>query len=185
MTDAPRNPEPPRHVAVETKPIMKLARLALLLPLFALVASADEIWPDAAALPAASAPKTATRDIEIGKGLVASAKFSITEKGNGGLEVPGLGLRVYDAQRDGVTFSGYLLRCEWKDVNGDGYLDLVVSGTAQYWRENGSLEIEKPITAVAHFDPARRLFTLVKTTPEIFSWQNRSTATARPGASEN
>jgi len=159
---------------------MKISRLLPLFPLLALAASADEIWPDAAALPAASYPKAAIREIDLGKGVTATAKFEITEKGNGGLVVPGYGLRVYDARRDGVTFKGYLLRCEWKDMNGDGYLDLVASGVAQFWSEkDGRLEVEKDISAVLQYDPAKEAFDQVKGTPEIFAWANRETVTGR------
>src|SRR6478609_1337577 len=159
---------------------MKFLRLSALLPLLALSASASEIWPDAVALSAASFPNVARRDIDLGKGATVTAKFELTEKGNGGLTVPGYGLRVYDAHRDGVTFKAYLLRCEWKDMNGDGYLDLAVSGVAQFWSEKtGRLEIEKDITSVLQYDPAKKGFDLVKGTPETFSWANHETATSR------
>jgi hypothetical protein len=164
---------------------MKTSRLFAILPLFALAASADEIWPDAAALSAASYPHASVRTIDLGKGVTAMAKFEISEKGNGGLVVPGWGLRVYDAHRDGVTFKGYLLRCEWKDVNGDGYLDLAVSGVAQFWSEKtGRLEFEKDVTSVLQYDPAKKSFDLVKGTPEIFSWANHDTVTSRLTSAE-
>lgn len=165
---------------------MKSLRLLALFPLLALAGSADEIWPDAAALPAASYPNAAIREIDLGKGVTATAKFELTEKGNGGLTLPGYGLRVYDAHRDGVTFKGYLLRCEWKDMNGDGYLDLVVSGTAQFWSEkDGRLEIEKPISTVLQYDPAKKSFSLLNGTPEIFAWSNRETVSGRPNSGES
>ena len=164
---------------------MKTSRLFSILPFLALAASADEIWPDAAALSAASYPHAAVRTIDLGKGVTATARFEITEKGNGGLVVPGYGLRVYDAHRDGITFKGYLLRCEWKDMNGDGYLDLAVSGVAQFWSEKtGRLEIEKDITSVLQYDPAKKSFGLVKGTPEIFSWANHETVTSRLTSAE-
>lgn len=160
---------------------MKLLRLIVAPAFLALAASATEIWPDAAALPAASFPRAATREIDLGKGVTVTAKFELTEKGNGGLTVPGYGLRVYDAHRDGVTFKGYLLQCEWKDMNGDGYVDLAVSGIAQFWSEkDGRLEIEKPISSVLQYDPVKKGFSLVKSTPEIFSWATHETATTRP-----
>lgn len=153
---------------------------ALLVP-----AIAETIWPDAAALPAASFPNAATQTIALGKGLTIPAKFELTEKGNGGLEIPGVGLRVYDAQRDGVTFRNYLLLCEWKDLNGDGILDLSVSGTAQFWSEKGDrVEVEKPIRAVAHFSPIKKAFELITCSPEIYSWTNRATATDGPSTKE-
>jgi len=164
---------------------MKFLRLSALLPLLALSASASEIWPDAVALSAASFPNVARRDIDLGKGATVTAKFELTEKGNGGLTLPGYGLRVYDAHRDGVTFKAYLLRCEWKDMNADGYLDLVVSGTAQFWSErDGRFEIEKAISAVLQYEPAKKSFDLVKGTPEIFAWTIRETATGRPSPDE-
>lgn len=164
---------------------MNPLRLLALFPFLVLAASAAEIWPDAAALPAASYPNVARRDIDLGKGVTATAKFELTAKGNGGLTLPGYGLRVYDAHRDGVTFKGYLLRCEWKDMNGDGYLDLAVSGIAQFWSErDGRLEVEKPISTVLQYDPAKKAFSLLNGTPEIFSWTNPETVTARPISTE-
>ena len=159
---------------------MKLPHLALAFLALTLAASADEIWPDAATLPAASYPHVASHTVDLGKGSSVTARFELTEKGNGGLTVPGYGLRVYDASRDGVTFKGYLLRCEWKDMNGDGYLDLVVSGIAQYWNEkDGHLDLEKPISAVLHYVPAQKNFTLMSGSPEIYVWPNREAASVR------
>jgi hypothetical protein len=165
---------------------MNALRPFALLSLLAIAASADEIWPNAATLAAASYPNVAQHEVDLGKGVTAIAKLELTQKGNGGLTIPGFGLRVYDAHRDGVTFQGYLLRCEWKDMNGDGYLDLVVSGTAQFWSEkDGHLEVEKPISAVLQYDPAKWSFSLLRGTPEIFSWSNQETATGRPTSDES
>lgn len=164
---------------------MPLPRLACLFLALGCAAFADEVWPDANALPAASYPNAATREIDLGHGVTVAAKFELTTKGNGGLVVPGWGLRVYDAERDGVTFGGYLLRCEWRDLNADGYLDLVVSGMAQYWsRDRRHLESEKPIAAVLHYVPARGSFDLVKADSEIFSWEERSAVSGRPSSTE-
>ena len=162
---------------------MKLPLLALAILSLPLAAAADEIWPGPDALPEASFPHAATKVIALGKGATITAKFELTEKGNGGLTIPGWGLRVYDAQRDGVTFRNYLLTCEWKDTNADGYLDLVVSGTAQYWSEKGDrLEVEKAITAVFTYDAAAKAFVKVQCPTEIFSWVNRGNASDRPSS---
>lgn len=163
---------------------MKLPCLALAILVLPLAASADEIWPGPDALAEASYPHAATKVIALGKGATITAKFELTEKGNGGLTIPGWGLRVYDAQRDGLTFRNYLLTCEWRDTNADGYLDLVVSGTAQYWSEKGDrLEIEKAITAVFTYDAATRTFQKVQCPTEIFSWENRKNASDSPTSS--
>jgi len=165
---------------------MNALRSLLLLPFVVLAASAQELWPDADALLAASFPREATHTVDLGKGVTATARLALTEKGNGGLTIPGYSVRVYDAYRgDGVTFKGYLLRCEWKDMNADGYLDLVVSGTAQFWNEkDGHLELEKPISAVLQYDPAKKGFSVLNSTPEIFTWENHETVTARPTSVE-
>lgn len=164
---------------------MNLPRLALAFLSLSLAAFADETWPEPATLPGASFPHAATREIALGHGVTVTAKFELTEKGNGGLTIPGFGIRVYDASRDDVTYRGYLLRCEWKDTNADGYLDLVVSGTAQIWSEQGDrVEIEKDITGVFTYSPAKQAFTLVQCSPEIYHWENRATASARPSTSE-
>lgn len=162
---------------------MKFFQLGLAFITLSVFAFAENIWPDPAALADASFPHAATKVIALGKGVTITAKFELTEKGNGGLTIPGWGLRVYDAQRDGVTFRNYLLTCEWKDTNADGYLDLVVSGTAQYWSEKGDhLEGEKPITAVFTYNAATKAFTKVQCPTEIFSWVNRGNASDSPSS---
>ncbi len=171
---------------VENAPMNRaLAWLSLWFATFPLAAFGSEIWPDAASLPLASFPHVASREIAIGRGVVITARFELTEKGNGGLTVPGCGIRVYDAERDGVTFSYYLLTCEWKDTNADGYLDLVVTGTAQVWSEKGDrVDAEKSLSAVFVYSPAKRAFTKVQCSPEIYSWSNHGIATERPTAPE-
>jgi hypothetical protein len=155
---------------------MKLRLLASLLFALPLAAAADEFWPDAAALPEASYPHAATKVIAIGKGVTINAKFELTEKGNGGLTIPGWGIRVYDAERDGITYRNYLLNCEWKDTNADGYLDLVVSGFAQVWnRGSDQLADERSIIAVFTYSAEKKAFTLVQCSPEIYRWENKAT----------
>jgi hypothetical protein len=149
---------------------MNAARTALVFLASVLAASAQEVWPDAATLPDASFPHLVSRAIDLGKGHKVDARFGLTERGNGGLEIPGIGVRVYDAEKsDGTTYAGYLLRCEWRDLNADGYLDLVVSGAAQIWAgKSDAPRYEKTVQAAFHYDPARRRFVKMACPPEIY-----------------
>lgn len=152
--------------------------------LLASAACAEEIWPNADTLAAASAPNVATKEIALGRGATITAKFGLTERGNGGLEIPGIGVRVYDAEKDDVTYRGYLLRCEWRDLNGDGYLDLALSGAAQIWvGKSDQPRYEKTIQAAFHYDPALRRFVKMVCPPEIYVF--RDLPTGRDSSSQS
>lgn len=53
-----------------------------------------------------------------------------TNKGNGGITLGGLMIRLRDAHDDGVVFDPWSLSCRWLDVDRDGYADLLVEGVA-------------------------------------------------------
>ena len=106
---------------------------------------ANEIWPDAPTARAAEENKSVVKTIDLGNGISIKATFDITSKGNGGLDIPGGWIRVYDSHNDGVVYRDGLLKCEWRDEDGDGVLDLVVSGVAQFYGEKGNrVEVERP-----------------------------------------
>ncbi len=133
---------------------------------------ADEIWPDATAVNAAEYPNVASKTISLGHGISIVAKFDITTKGNGGLEIPGLGIRVYDAHNDGITYRNRLLTCEWRDENQDGLLDLVVKGVAQFYGEKGErVELERPIQGYFRYEPKEHRFVVAHCSPEIEYWK--------------
>ena len=152
---------------------MNFARLALPCLALAAAAGAQEIWPNPDTLPLASTPNVATKEISLGQGVTITAKFGLTERGNGGLDIPGIGVRVYDAEKDDTTYSGYLLRCEWRDLNADGYLDLALAGAAQIWvGKSEQPRYEKTIQAAFHYDPARRRFVKMTCPPEIYLYRD-------------
>jgi hypothetical protein len=91
------------------------------------------------------------------EGIVINGKFSITSKGNGSLEIGGLSIRIYDAHEDGVTFENFLLSTNIYDINGDGYLDLEVSGNAVITDEETEETVaKKPVKAQFIYDPVNK-----------------------------
>jgi hypothetical protein len=84
----------------------------------------------------------------------------VTTKGNGILSVANLkGLHIYDDHNDGIIYKGGLLKLEFFDVNGDGCLDLAVSGILIVYDEKGSKVIDEiPIVYLYLFDPNRQIY---------------------------
>lgn len=134
------------------------------------------VWPDREHIDPAQddvAKKSAGvgRAIEIGAQTKIDAHFFITTKGNGVVTLPGLTVRIYDAHGDEITFQGRLLRCEWRDEDGDGYLDLVVGGWADHFSEKGDRVVKSvPLRAVFRYLPKQRRFETVVCPPEIYTW---------------
>jgi len=131
--------------------------------------SAREVWPDDTATNDAEDPNIVSKRIVLGRGFSIKAIFSITTKGNGWLEVSGLGIRVYDSHNDGIIYRRGLLKCIWKDENGDGILDLVVSGTAEHWNEKGlKVESVSDVRGLFRYVSSERRFVAVECSPEIY-----------------
>lgn len=111
------------------------------------------------------------RNIEISPGNLMQMEFQITTKGNGVISVPGLNIRIYDGHDDGLMFENQLLKCEWKDIDADGFLDLVVSGNAI---RKGDEEDAKPTMSVVygvfHWNNTNRQFEITQCSPEIYTW---------------
>jgi hypothetical protein len=67
--------------------------------------------------------------IPIGHDVSLPVTINVTAKGNGTLIVGDSSLgKVSDDHDDGLTFDGYLADITFKDINGDGFKDVVVSG---------------------------------------------------------
>lgn len=138
------------------------------------------VWPDREHIDPAQndVAKESTgvgRAIEIGAQTKIDARFLITTKGNGVVTLPGLAVRIYDAHGDEITFQGGLLRCEWRDEDGDGFLDLVVGGWAEHSSEKGDKVVKSvPLRAVFRYRPTLRRFEPVVCPPEIYYWIPKS-----------
>lgn len=69
-----------------------------------------------------------SKRITVGGGVTRSALIDVDSKGNGLLRIGNLAIKVYDDHRDGSYYQGSMLTTTFKDINHDGYLDLIVSG---------------------------------------------------------
>lgn len=130
------------------------------------------IWPDVTVCFAADYPRSVTKKIEIAKGIWIDAVFEITSKGNGGVDLPGLGVRVYDSHDDGLVFRDWLLRCEWRDVDGDGMIDFVVTGVPVRTDGQSGAELSSlPVRGVFRYIAELRRFEPGTCSPEIYFWE--------------
>lgn len=127
------------------------------------------VWPNVKASAEAEFPSYAENRMDLGKGVFISLKFQITTKGNGLLTLPGLAVRVYDSHDDGLIFRGGLLHCEWCDLDGDGVLELVVSGLAVRLNERtDSAERSSNVRGVFRYVGRERRFAASACSPEIY-----------------
>lgn len=118
--------------------------------------------------------KIIKKSIEISPRNLQIMEFNVTTKGNGVISVPGMNVRIYDAHDDGLVFENYLLKCEWKDTDADGFLDLVVSGTAILTGDQGDAKPTKiEINGVFRWDDEDRRFEVVRCSPEIYTWASK------------
>jgi hypothetical protein len=70
--------------------------------------------------------------LDVGGGVSLPYKFSITARGDGGINIGGIYIHTYDSHNDGTIFQDHLLKHQFVDVNRDGYLDLVISGVGLF-----------------------------------------------------
>lgn len=133
------------------------------------------VWPDREHIDSAredivdgKEPAPVTRVLEIGAQTRIKLQFSITTRGNGSITLPGLLVRVHDEHQDEVTFSGGLLRCEWRDEDGDGFLDLVVGGWAEHVDDNERKIKSVPLGGVFLYRRDKGRFEDASCPPEIY-----------------
>jgi hypothetical protein len=115
-------------------------------------------------------------EVKIAKGVTLKYSFAITSKGNGSIEFPEIGIRIYDSHDDDITFKPYLLCVQLKDMNGDGYKDLVMSGVAEHWDDkiDGKLLSSNQINAIFLYDPKKNTFVAKNVSDEIGYWYNNT-----------
>lgn len=94
------------------------------------------------------------------RGVALPYSFAITSKGNGSLVFGSYAIRIYDAHDDGLLFDAFLLDQYQRDVNADGWLDLVLTGSALLTGEKESdPRTTRHVRAVFLFDPLVHSFT--------------------------
>ncbi len=121
---------------------------------------------------AAQDPQSATSQIEVMPGVSVEVVFEITAKGNGVVELPGVGVRVYDCHDDGLVFRDSLLRCEWRDFDRDGALDFVVTGVGVRTHEKtGAEQSSLPLRGVFRYVRERARFEVVSCSADICFFQ--------------
>lgn len=101
------------------------------------------------------------KEIEIGPDVKLQARVDVTVRRNGTLTIANLELRVLDEYDDGAVYVGGLLHVEFVDITGDGFKDLVITGTVVH---TGEKETDprsyEAVTSIYVFDPKKRQFRL-------------------------
>ena len=77
------------------------------------------------------------KEITLGRGVKLAAKIEVTAKGNGTLTIGKLKVAVFDDHNDGAFYEDEMLKTDFVDIDGDGFLDLVLSGIICFTDEKG------------------------------------------------
>lgn len=110
------------------------------------------------------------RVLSVAPGWPVPFQFEKTTKGNGGLTFPGGFARIYDAHDDGIVFDPYLLDTRLADLDGDGFADIELRGTAVFHDDKGTREIgRRRVRAVFTFVPAQRRFVETASDESIYT----------------
>jgi len=99
------------------------------------------------------------RVLSVAPGWPVRFHFEMSTKGNGGLTFPGGFARIYDAHDDCLVFAPYLLNARLADLDGDGFADIELSGTAVLTDGKDAHEVGRhPVRAVFTFIPSQHRF---------------------------
>ena len=113
------------------------------------------------------------KSIKIGPNAILNISFEITSKGNGGTPLIDRYVRLYDSHEDLVYFKDGLLKNELVDLNGDGWLDLRLSGIAIITDENENVIAENPVSAELIYSPKNHSFDVRSKSEEIYISEKR------------
>ena len=98
-------------------------------------------------------------------------KFGITTKGNGGLDLPSLRIKIWDSHDDTLYYKNYLLKNYLQDHNEDGYKDLVVQGNVILTEEkSGNIIKEYAIKFIFYFNHEEMKFRTTDKVPEYLTY---------------
>lgn len=91
--------------------------------------------------------------IDIKQERTVHASVAVTSKGNGVLEIGGWRAKVFDLHNDCATFQGGMLNVEFRDVNQDGVLDLILLGIVERWggEKCDVVESREPVLYIVSF----------------------------------
>lgn len=82
-----------------------------------------------------------------------------SDRGEGSLVFGGFSVQIFDKNdKDGVSYLGEILEQHVEDLNGDGYMDFVLTGKAQLLEEDGRVT-QRSVRSVFVFDPVSMSFT--------------------------
>lgn len=102
------------------------------------------------------------RQIEIGSTIKLDATVHVTVRRNGTLKVANLKLKILDECDDGLKFADRLLHTEFRDITGDDFKDLVITGTVIHTGEKENDPVSySTVTSIYAFRPKEKDFTLV------------------------
>jgi len=97
--------------------------------------------------------------VNIGKGIQLKAKIDVTRRGNGGLIIANLDLKVHDSNPALGLYEDSLLYIDLSDFNADGYRDLIISGRVLYYHEQRDEVLEKEnVVFIYMFNPEKKQF---------------------------
>ncbi|PYK98422.1 MAG: hypothetical protein DME19_12600 [Verrucomicrobia bacterium] len=83
------------------------------------------------------------KEINLGRGVKLAAKIEVTAKGNGTLTIGKLKVAVFDDHNDGAFYEDEMLKTDFVDIDGDGFLDLVLSGIICFTDEKGDKVVSR------------------------------------------
>lgn len=102
--------------------------------------------------------RIAGKQVVLGPGAVFNAEIEVTAKGNGLLRLVNIRPKIYDTHNDTEIFADGLLRSRLADVNGDGYLDLILFGVKEVCDDKGNFLAFRPEFFLWIFLPQLRCF---------------------------
>jgi len=104
----------------------------------------------------------AQKTVNLGKNIDVNARIELTKRRNGYLCIANLAdldVKVFDGDNNGETYAGEFLFVSLSDLDGDGYLDLIVFGVKEIWDEKGDEIIaRRPEFKAWRFDPEAKKF---------------------------
>lgn len=119
------------------------------------------------------------KKFNVSKDLSLHYRLSRTTKGNGAIEIvrqiewkaeDGIVIKIYGRYRDNVIFKNRCLQVKIKDLNDDGYKDLLIHGIAQFIDEGGKVESEKSIVSIFLFNKKTENYEAVLDDNHIEHW---------------